>query len=88
MQQLNSSITHTTYQTLPDVTWNEPKTLTVVLMDATAAHTAAISFDGTNDAVSLLSGVYPYHKFENRLVNVSKIWIKAGQTSNVQLIAE
>lgn len=89
MQQSNSSITHTTYQATPDITLSqEPKALTVVLMDTTVGHSASLSFDGTNDAVVLSGGILQSYKFEHRLVGLTKIWLKASNTANVQVIAE
>ena len=94
MQQANPSIAHTTYQTLPDVTLNqEPKALTVILMDTTVGHTAGISFDGSTDAVVLSGGILQSYKFEHRIISTAKdgtfkIWMKASNTANVQVIAE
>lgn len=94
MQQANPSVSHTSYQTNPDVTLTqEPKTLTVVLMDTTAGHTAGISFDGVNDAVLLSGGILQSFTFHHRIVSGAKdgtlkIWLKASNTANVQIIAE
>ena len=94
MQQANPSITQSTYQAAANVKLNqEPKSLTVVLMDTTAGHTAAISFDGVTDALVLSGGILQSYKFEHRIISTAKdgtlsIWIKASNTANVQIIAE
>ena len=88
IQQQVVSVSHTTYQTASDVILTqESKDLTVVLLDVTAGHTAQASFDGVNDACSLLAVAYQWHRFKSRNTAL-KIWLKASATANVQVIAE